>query len=231
MRAVTCAISRSLPDEPKFLKDPPPPVAPATSTPAAKAASNAPASGSGARLSERDRALLAQVTGEAADDAARDFVAFAARVKARTWDADARAPAVPVEESHAGFRITVPGTWQTEPSDPRGLAWVANDQALVSLHALRFTHKTPPPLEYLNARGSPTRDGYLAVITHQLAHPSGRAAAERVEYLGEDARRPFRVWRALYHTDALLLLKLDGDGWVSERVGADYAQAFASLTA
>ena len=125
--------------------------------------------------------------------------------------------------------VTVPGRWQQQPLDPRGVSWVADDQALITLVGIGFSIKAPPPIEYLKVRGSPTKDSYLRIALETLQHPTGQLAAESVEFHGEDPRRPFRVLRVLRHAQALIILKLDADQWVSSRVGSEYAAAFASL--
>jgi hypothetical protein len=171
------------------------------------------------------RAAISKVT----DAAVPVIIEMAARVRARTWDADAAPPRMPVEHVLGGLRITVPGRWRQEPPDPRGVAWAIDEQAMVSLTGLGFEKRVPTPTDYLQARPVVSDDGFMRVALNPLSHPVGQPAAEIVECAAADPRRPLRVLRVLYHPQMLLILKLDTDGWVADRLGAELAHAFTTI--
>lgn len=157
------------------------------------------------------------------------LVEMATRARARTWDADAGPPRLPVEHVLGGLRITVPARWRQEPPDPRGVAWSVDGQAMVSLAGLGFEKRVPTPTQFLEARPVVSDDGFMRVALNSLSHPIGQPAAEIVECAAADPRRPVRVLRVLYHPQMLLVLKLDTDGWVDDRLGAELAHAFTTI--
>jgi hypothetical protein len=172
---------------------------------------------------------LREAVARATDAAMPAILETATRASKRRWDDDAVAPSIPVEHVLGGLRITVPGRWQQEPPDPRGIAWVIDEGAVVSLTGMGFEKRVPTPMEYVEARPVVAGDGYMRVTVAELPHPTGHAAAEVIECHTGDPRRPVRVLRVLHHPDMLLILKMDADGWFPARAGAEFAHAFRTI--
>lgn len=212
------------PDEPRFLKDPPPKDAEAPAKP--------PAS--------RDQLLAGLLANPAlggvglrAEGGLLDERRAAARAafERTRWDG-ARGWRGPwVEQRFGGLVTSVPGSWKLDADDDRGALWEVPGRAIVTLQVFGFEKKAPTGEDFIAHLGRTDRKNYEQAGARPCVHPHGvDGAAELYEHAPGPLSWPQRWYRfAPWTGTALLSLKLDTDGLVPDDLGADFAAVWAAL--
>ncbi len=167
-----------------------------------------------------NRAVVESMPGLLA--AARDFAG-------RTWDLEAEPPDDPLEKRFGPVRLVVSRRWMPQPPDPRRMAWLIDERAMLAFQAMAGAHHTPSLADYVDQRGAVTHDGYYRFGAAPLPHATGLEAWEVGETAPHLADRPVRYLRLLRGRRAILVLSIEAAGHVPSSVGAPFAAAFQSL--
>jgi len=174
------------------------------------------------------RRLLGDTVSRAVLESMPGLLVAARTFAARSWDSAAQPPADPLERRFGPVGLTISRRWMPQPPDPRRLAWLVEDSAMITLSAMGS--KNTPTLEaYLDQRGAVTHDGYYRIGARELYHPSGMNGRELGETAPQLPERPIRYLRLLRMRRAILMLSVEASGSLPESIGAAFASAFHSI--
>ncbi len=175
------------------------------------------------------RRLLGDTASRAVLESMPGLLVAARAFAERDWDSGASPPADPLERRFGPVGLVISRRWMPQPPDPRRLAWLVDDHAMITLSAMAGATHTPTLEAYLEQRGGVTQDAYYRVGAAELHHASGFASVELGEMAPQLPDQPLRYLRLLRLRRAILLLSVEAPGSIPDSIGQAFAAAYHSL--